>query len=66
MLQAPKHTGDDIAAISGTCFKLNSIQLRVLLSNYEPDERDGERRISAELINQVVAYAESSADEVRK
>lgn len=64
LLQAPKYTGDDIAAISGTCFKLNSLQLGVLLSNYEPDERGGEKRISQDLIDKVVAVAEDSADEV--
>ena len=64
LLQAPKNTEDDIAAISGTCFKLNSIQLRVLLSNYQPVEADGERLISSKLINHVVAAAKSSADEL--
>ena len=64
LLQAPKRSGEDIAAISGTSFKLNSLQLRVLLTNYQPDEREGEIWISQELIDKVVAVAESSADEV--
>ena len=38
LLQAPKHSADDIAAISSSCFKLNSVQLRALLEQYKPDQ----------------------------
>jgi len=65
LLQAPKHSSDDIAAISGTCFKLNSLQLRALLTNYWPDEREGEGLIPQEMIDKVVTVAENSADEVK-
>lgn len=62
LLQAPKHSSDDIAAISGTCFKLNSLQLRALLTNYYSEEN--EDFISLDMIERVVSVAESSADEV--
>lgn len=64
LLQAPKHSADDIAAISGTCFKLNSLQLRALLINYQPQLSEGESPIPMQLINQVVNVAKNSADEV--
>lgn len=64
LLQAPKHTSDDIAAISGTCFKLNSLQLRALLSNYQPSYGNGETDIANELIDNVVTVAQNTADEV--
>lgn len=64
LLQAPKQSAEDIANISGTCFKLNSLQLRALLSQYIPSERDGERPIPNELIDKVVQVAHSTADEV--
>lgn len=64
LLQAPKQSAEDIANISGTCFKLNSLQLRALLSQYIPSERDGERPIPNELIDKVVQVARSTADEV--
>ena len=34
LLDAPKASADDIADISSSCFKLNSLQLRALLNNY--------------------------------
>nr|XP_018669894.1 afadin isoform X2 [Ciona intestinalis] len=66
LLQAPKHSADDIAAISGTCFKLNSLQLQALLRNYQPQLSDGEKQISPELIDKVVSVAQHSADELTK
>ncbi|CAK8687921.1 unnamed protein product [Clavelina lepadiformis] len=66
LLQAPKQSEEDIATISGTSFKLNSLQLNALLSNYRPQFRSGEKRISQELIDKVVAVAENSADELTR
>uniref|UniRef100_H2ZJQ2 Afadin n=1 Tax=Ciona savignyi TaxID=51511 RepID=H2ZJQ2_CIOSA len=66
LLQAPKHSADDIAAISGTCFKLNSLQLEALLRNYQPQLHEGEKQISQQLIEKVVSVAQHSADELTK
>nr|XP_039267288.1 afadin-like isoform X1 [Styela clava] len=66
LLQAPKQSAEDIAAISGTCFKLNSLQLRALLSQYIPSERDGETLIPNELIDKVVQVARNTADELTR
>lgn len=35
LLQAPKYTADDLAKLSAACFKLNSLQLRALLTQYK-------------------------------
>lgn len=35
LLQASKHTADELANLSATCFKLNSLQIRALLSQYK-------------------------------
>lgn len=64
MLQAPKSSPKDITDISSTCFKLNSIQLRTLLENYRPAH--DERLIPQELINNVAAVAENTADELMR
>lgn len=64
MLQAPKSSAKDITDISSTCFKLNSIQLRTLLENYRP--APDERLIPHELINNVAAIAENTADELMR
>ena len=42
MLQAPKNSHSDLNNISSVCYKLNSMQLRMLLGNYRPapDELD--------------------------
>ena len=53
LLQAPKHNLNDVAEISQTCFKLNSLQLRALLEQYEPED-DREPPIPQELIEQVI------------
>ena len=37
-MEAVKETAEDIADVASTCFKLNSLQLRVLLENYLSDE----------------------------
>nr|CAB3266623.1 afadin [Phallusia mammillata] len=64
LLQAPKYLSDDIAAISGTCFKLNSLQLQALLTNYTAEEN--ENVVSSEMIEKVVSVAENSADELTR
>jgi len=58
--QAPKNTPQDLAALSTTCFKLNSLQLRALLSKYEaaPDEA----RLSPEVIENVVRVRSTGTD----
>lgn len=35
LLQGPKSTAEDLANLSSTCFKLNSLQLRALLTQYK-------------------------------
>ena len=52
LLEAPKSVPDDIASISSTCFKLNSLQLRALLQNYISGP--GEPRIPPDLIDRLV------------
>jgi afadin len=52
VLQAPKYNADDLATLSSTCFKLNSLQLRALLSKYQPTP--DEPRLPHELIENVV------------
>ena len=64
LLEAPKGSADDILSISSTCFKLNSLQLRVLLENYIPSQ--GEARIPADLIQRVVSVAQNTADELTR
>ncbi|XP_050390121.1 afadin isoform X1 [Patella vulgata] len=60
LLQAPKMTSDDVTNISSTCFKLNSEQLKCLLSQYIPE--DNEPPISHQFIQRLVSIAESMAD----
>ncbi|XP_047497776.1 afadin-like [Penaeus chinensis] len=60
LLHAQKSAPDDIATISSTCFKLNSLQLRALLEKYQP--APDEPRIPQDLVDNVVAVAESTAD----
>lgn len=50
---------------SSTCFKLNSLQLRVLLENYRP-RAPHEPHIPPDLVNRVVAVAASTADELAR
>lgn len=35
LLQAPKYTAEELANLSAACFKLNSLQLRALLTQYK-------------------------------
>ncbi|XP_025074040.1 afadin-like isoform X2 [Pogonomyrmex barbatus] len=60
LLQAPKYNADELATLSSTCFKLNSLQVRALLQKYQPAA--DEPRLPAELIENVVRVAESVAD----
>lgn len=39
LLQAPKYTAEELANLSSTCFKLNSLQLRALLTQYKGTTR---------------------------
>ncbi|XP_023710210.1 uncharacterized protein LOC111865986 isoform X4 [Cryptotermes secundus] len=64
LLQAPKYNADDLATLSSTCFKLNSLQLRALLSKYQPTS--DEPRLPHELIENVVRVAENVADELAR
>ncbi|XP_014650862.1 PREDICTED: afadin isoform X2 [Ceratotherium simum simum] len=64
LLTMDKYAPDDIPNINSTCFKLNSLQLQALLQNYHcaPDEPF----IPADLIENVVAMAENTADELAR
>ncbi|XP_064629486.1 afadin-like isoform X2 [Lineus longissimus] len=62
LLQSQKHSAEDIASISSSCFKLNSLQLRVLLQSYIPDHEEG--HVPQDLINRLVSMAENTADEL--
>ena len=62
LLQAPKSSPDNIANISSTCFKLNSLQLRELLERYQPEPN--EPPIPHNLIDRVVSVAENMADDL--
>ncbi|VVC26416.1 Hypothetical protein CINCED_3A012275 [Cinara cedri] len=64
LLHAPKYTGEDLASITSTCFKLNSIQLKALLVKYQPAL--DEPRLPHELIDNVVRVAENLADELAR
>ena len=64
LLQARKATAEDIASLSSTCFKLNSLQLEALLSNYQAAE--AETPISPELISTIVRVAQSTVDELTR
>ncbi|XP_017652343.1 afadin isoform X10 [Nannospalax galili] len=64
LLTMDKYVSDDIPNINSTCFKLNSLQLQALLQNYHcaPDEPF----IPTDLIENVVAVAENTADELAR
>ncbi|KAK3747774.1 hypothetical protein QZH41_008799 [Actinostola sp. cb2023] len=63
LLQAPKNSSADINAISSSCFKLNSLQVRTLLNNYRPGS---DEYIPQELVESMVIAAEQNADEVSR
>ncbi|XP_032227716.2 uncharacterized protein LOC5503466 isoform X2 [Nematostella vectensis] len=60
LLQAPKSSPADINAISSSCFKLNSVQMRTLLQSYRPTQ---DEYLSQEFIDRVVTIAEDTADQ---
>ncbi|XP_022256990.1 afadin-like isoform X2 [Limulus polyphemus] len=64
LLQASKGSPTDIANISSSCFKLNSLQLRILLEKYQPEQ--DEPHIPQDLIESVVKVAENTADELAR
>ncbi|MGH0127463.1 UNVERIFIED_CONTAM: hypothetical protein FKN15_019152 [Acipenser sinensis] len=64
LLTMDKYSMQDVSNINNTCFKLNSLQLQALLQNYHcaPDEPN----IPHDLIENVVAVAENTADELAR
>ncbi|XP_036281461.1 afadin isoform X3 [Pipistrellus kuhlii] len=64
LLTMDKYASEDVSNINSTCFKLNSLQLQALLQNYHcaPDEPF----IPTDLIENVVAMAENTADELAR
>uniref|UniRef100_A0A4W3HX57 Afadin n=1 Tax=Callorhinchus milii TaxID=7868 RepID=A0A4W3HX57_CALMI len=64
LLTMDKYLAEDITSISNTCFKLNSLQLQALLQSYHCAQ--DEPYIPQELIENVVALAESTADELAR
>uniref|UniRef100_A0A665V4T0 Afadin, adherens junction formation factor a n=1 Tax=Echeneis naucrates TaxID=173247 RepID=A0A665V4T0_ECHNA len=64
LLTMDKYSMQDVPNIHNTCFKLNSLQLHALMTNYHcaPDEP----YIPPELIDHVVAVAENTADELAR
>uniref|UniRef100_A0A8D2ZTM8 Afadin n=1 Tax=Scophthalmus maximus TaxID=52904 RepID=A0A8D2ZTM8_SCOMX len=64
LLTMDKYSMQDVQNIHNTCFKLNSLQLNALMTNYHcaPDEP----YILPELIDHVVAVAENTADELAR
>uniref|UniRef100_A0A3Q3IM78 Afadin, adherens junction formation factor a n=1 Tax=Monopterus albus TaxID=43700 RepID=A0A3Q3IM78_MONAL len=64
LLTMDKYAMQDVQNIHNTCFKLNSLQLHALMTNYHcaPDEP----YIPPELIEHVVAVAENTADELAR
>uniref|UniRef100_UPI00358E763A afadin isoform X2 n=1 Tax=Myxine glutinosa TaxID=7769 RepID=UPI00358E763A len=62
LLTMDKYIMKDVPIISNTCFKLNSLQLRALLENYQP--APNEPPVPQAVIDSVVAVAERTADEL--
>ncbi|XP_067338651.1 afadin isoform X10 [Channa argus] len=64
LLTMDKYSMQDVQNIHNTCFKLNSLQLHALMTNYHcaPEEP----LIPPELIDHVVAVAENTADELAR
>ncbi|XP_057678192.1 afadin isoform X4 [Corythoichthys intestinalis] len=64
LLTMDKYSMQDVQNIHSTCFKLNSLQLHALMTNYHcaPDEP----YVPPELIDHVVAVAENTADELAR
>ncbi|XP_072437292.1 afadin isoform X6 [Chiloscyllium punctatum] len=64
LLTMDKYLAEDISNINNTCFKLNSLQLQALLQSYHCAQ--DEPYIPQELIENVVALAENTADELAR
>ncbi|CAG0894654.1 unnamed protein product [Cyprideis torosa] len=60
--KSPKWTAEDLASLCSACFKLNSLQLNHLLSQYQPEE--GEPQVPPEQVDKVVRVCEVSVDEL--
>uniref|UniRef100_A0A8C4QSF1 Afadin, adherens junction formation factor a n=1 Tax=Eptatretus burgeri TaxID=7764 RepID=A0A8C4QSF1_EPTBU len=63
LLTMDKYIMKDVPIISNTCFKLNSLQLRALLENYQPAPNEPPVP-QVLMIDSVVVVAESTADEL--
>ena len=57
--QAPKATVDELSVVSSSCYRLNSLQLRAILSRYRP-ARD-EPAISPDLVESIVKVSDRPA-----
>ena len=55
---------NDLASLGTTCYKLNSLQVRYLLTNFDP--KDGESVCDNDVINRVVGLAERQADQLTR
>uniref|UniRef100_UPI00398F1334 afadin isoform X5 n=1 Tax=Pristiophorus japonicus TaxID=55135 RepID=UPI00398F1334 len=64
LLTMDKYLAEDVSTINNTCFKLNSLQLQALLQSYHCAQ--DEPYIPQELIENVVALAENTADELAR
>ncbi|KAM4713029.1 afadin isoform 4-T4 [Anableps anableps] len=64
LLTMDKYSMQDVQNIHNTCFKLNSLQLHALMTNYRCAQ--DEPYIPPELIDHVVAVAENTADELAR
>lgn len=60
LLSAPKYGPQDIAQISSACFKLNSLQIQTLLTQYGC--APGEPPVSQQFITNLVRIAQNTAD----
>ncbi|XP_054910286.1 afadin isoform X14 [Poeciliopsis prolifica] len=64
LLTMDKYSTQDVQNIHNTCFKLNSLQLHALMTNYRCAQ--DEPYIPPDLIDHVVAVAENTADELAR
>uniref|UniRef100_A0A1Y1NGW7 Afadin n=2 Tax=Photinus pyralis TaxID=7054 RepID=A0A1Y1NGW7_PHOPY len=64
LLQASKQTPEELANLSAACFKLNSLQLRALLTQYKGEP--GEQVAAVALLEQAARAAEGVADELAR
>ncbi|XP_025829531.1 afadin isoform X10 [Agrilus planipennis] len=64
LLQAPKSTAEELANLSAACFKLNSLQLRALLTQYKAEP--GEQVAPPAMLEQAARAAEGVADELAR